>query len=774
MNNEILSLETSIAKSLDLHDKIIAMNKLGWKLRSIDTIKGISISKQALDLAKVNDFILGKAQACSNLGRCYVIAGQYDLALQHTLESIDLFSTLNDTNGLAQNYSTLSQIYWHSGDYARALDNTLRFLNQAQTIHNRKSESEALNTLALIYIRQKEMKKAQSALDQALIIARQVNDSRCLAMTLNNLAMLCIYIGAYDLALKHANEGREIGSDANLLIYEIATLDSLARTYLGLKQYNLALDKINQALTLAQSHSLERDEFEAYFMIGKIYQEQNIFDKARNHLQQALVLAEKMQMKQEVSECYQALASIHESQGNLSQALTYFKKFHELYESVNSAENNKKINLLEVVHRTETTRKQAELQQAKNEELQQHITELQRIKLELQQAKEFAESANQAKDDFMSKMSHELRSPLTSILLYSQLLKRPDLKAATQEKGLNIIEQCGQQLLELINDMLDISKIEAGKLQLNPVVIQFSSFLDELTNMMRLQIEQKGLVFSCHVDKTLPTTIQVDSMRLRQVLINLLNNAIKFTKQGQITLSITKLKQVENHEAIRFEVIDTGHGIHPEDFSRIFLPFEQGDFGNGLSGTAGSGLGLAISQRLVKAMGGEIQVESRIDHGSCFWFDINVSILQSVFQEDKSKLPDIIGYKGRKQNVLIVDDIAHIRSSWGSWLESVGFTVAEAENGHQGLEIAARTRPDVIITDLIMPNMTGLEMTRHIRQLSSLQNSIIIMVSANAREEAHEQSLQAGCDAFLLKPVDMNVLLNVLREKLQIEWLYAS
>jgi len=287
---------------------------------------------------------------------------------------------------------------------------------------------------------------------------------------------------------------------------------------------------------------------------------------------------------------------------------------------------------------------------------------------------------------------------------------------------------------------------------------------------MRLQIEQKGVVFSCHVDKTLPKTIQVDSKRLRQVLINLLNNAFKFTKQGQITLSVTNLKQVQGYATIRFEVVDTGHGIPAQDLSKIFLPFEQSD----LTRATGTGLGLTISKHLVKAMGGELQVESHINKGSCFWFDLDFSILRSVFQEDKSIFPEIVRYKGRKQSVLIVDDIAHIRSSWRSWLESVGFEVSEAQNGQQGLEMAADIQPDVIITDLIMPKMTGLEMTQHIKQLSSLQHSIIIMVSANATEEAREQSLQAGCDTFLLKPIDMNILLNILREKLEIEWLYAS
>ncbi len=770
MNDEILALETSIANSLDFHDKIIAINKLGWKLRSIDTIRGISISQQALDLANKHDFRLGKANAHCNLGRCFVITGQHDLALKHALESIDLFEPLNDANGLTQNYSTLSQIYWQTGDFARALDNAIRFLGQAQTIQNRKLESEAFNTLALVYLRQNEMEKAQGAFDKALTIARQVNDPRRLAMTLNNLAMLYHMIEEHNLALKHANEAKKIADDADLLIYKIATIDSLARAYLSLKKYDLALEKIQQALTLAQSHSLERDEYEAYFMIGKIYQEQNLFDKAINHLKQALVLAEKLEMKQETSECHRTLASIHESQGNLTQALTHFKKFHTLYESVYSSENNKKINLLEVVHRTETARKQAELQHVKNEELQQHITELQCVKSELQQAKEMAESANQAKDDFLSKMSHELRSPLTSILLYAQLLKRPNMRAKSQEKGLNIIEQCGQQLLDLINDMLDISKIEVGKFQLNPVATQLPLFLDELINMMRLQIEQQGVVFSCHVDKTLPKTIQVDSKRLRQVLINLLNNAFKFTKQGQITLSVTNLKQVQEYATIRFEVVDTGHGISAQDLSKIFLPFEQSD----LTRATGTGLGLTISQHLVKAMGGELQVKSRVNKGSCFWFDLDFSILQSIFQEDKSNLPEIIGYKGRKQRILIVDDIAHIRSSWCSWLESVGFEVTAAQNGQQGLEIATAIQPDVIITDLIMPTMTGLEMTQHIKQLSLFQHSIIIIVSANATEEAREQSLQAGCDAFLLKPVDMNLLLNILKEKLKIEWLYAS
>jgi len=394
---------------------------------------------------------------------------------------------------------------------------------------------------------------------------------------------------------------------------------------------------------------------------------------------------------------------------------------------------------------------------------------------DLEAKKDYANAANQAKSEFLANMSHELRTPLNGILGYAQILGRSKVIPEKERHGVNIIHQCGSHLLTLINDVLDLSKIEARKLELTPKAIHLPSFLQGVVEICQVRSDQKGLHFIYQPDPNLPTGIETDEKRLRQVLLNLLGNAIKFTNQGSITL---KVEAIESNATmplprLKFQVIDTGVGIASDQVNKLFQAFEQ--VGDRKRQSEGTGLGLAISQRIVQLMGGEIQVESQLGVGSTFYFEVALPIATDWAQ--KSSVKDgrtIIGYEGASRHILIVDDRWENRSVLVNLLEPIGFTFTEAENGQAGLEKAREKLPDLIVTDLAMPIMDGFELLKQLRNSQELKRLKVLVSSASVAQIDQQMSIEAGGDDFLTKPVDAEELLMLVAKHLQLTWKYDA
>ncbi|MBN3879483.1 MULTISPECIES: ATP-binding protein [unclassified Nostoc] len=414
--------------------------------------------------------------------------------------------------------------------------------------------------------------------------------------------------------------------------------------------------------------------------------------------------------------------------------------------------------------------------EAINETLSTEIVERKRIEKELRFAEEVAQNSSQAKSEFLANMSHELRTPLNGILGYTQILQRTESLSEKGRKGVSIIYQCGSHLLTLINDVLDLSKIEARKLELYPVDFYLPAFIDSVTEISRIRAEQKVIAFHVQLDPDLPTGIHADEKRLRQVLINLLSNAIKFTNEGSVTFKVKVITQQLNtneqtNYKIRFEVIDTGAGIIAAQAQKIFQPFEQ--VGNQKRQSEGTGLGLAISQNIVLLMGGQIQVESEFGKGSTFWFE-------AEFPESKdwakvSRVVEqgtIIAYQGQRRTILIADDKWENRSVIVNLLEPVGFTVVEASQGEEGWEKVLAQKPDLIITDLVMPILNGFELIERLRQSEQFKEIAVIASSASVFAADQYKSIDVGANAFLPKPIEAETLLEMLRQFLQLEWIF--
>ncbi len=412
-------------------------------------------------------------------------------------------------------------------------------------------------------------------------------------------------------------------------------------------------------------------------------------------------------------------------------------------------------------------------------QLQQSIATLeQRVQertKELTVAKEQADAANQAKSDFLANVSHEFRTPLNGILGYAQILERSESLAPRTRDGIAIIYQCGAHLLTLINDILDIAKIEARKLELEPKPLYLPFLLQSVVEMFQLKANDKGIEFIYRPSSQLPESIAADEKRLRQVLINLLGNAIKFTDQGTVKFQVDVMALSEKSALFLFQITDTGLGIAKNDLAKLFEAFEQ--VGDQKKRSEGTGLGLTISQRIVKLMGGTIQVQSELGKGSKFYFTVELPLLVSNWSEQPRNLVAkdlIVGYEGQCYKILVVDDCWENRAVIQNLLVPLGFEIIEAENGQEGLERSLFNQPDLIITDLAMPVMDGVKFLQHIRESDELKHTRVIVSSASVAQEDQRMALDSGGDDFLAKPVDAHALFTSLANQLQLTWIYAD
>jgi len=382
------------------------------------------------------------------------------------------------------------------------------------------------------------------------------------------------------------------------------------------------------------------------------------------------------------------------------------------------------------------------------------------------------------RSEFLAQMSHELRTPLNAILGYAQILRR-DTQQLTkrQAAGLATIQESGQHLLTLINDILDLARIEAGKLALYPNEIDLALFLRIVGDIIRVKAEEKSLLFTQVTSPDLPVSVKADDKRLRQILLNLLGNAVKFTDRGEVILRVERMpsphlgKGRESMARLRFEVQDSGIGMSDDQVARLFQPFEQVSEAHRREG--GTGLGLAISQQLVRLMGDHIQVKSQLGRGSIFWFELELPVSTTPL----AVLPvqqRIVGYEGARQKILIVDDVPQNRAMLMDALQPLGFEILDAKNGQECLEQLESGKSDLIVMDVMMPVLNGREATRRIRTMPEFAGIPIIIVTASASPEDEAKAYEAGANAFLPKPIEHQTLLKTIGDQLSLQWIYEK
>ena len=418
-----------------------------------------------------------------------------------------------------------------------------------------------------------------------------------------------------------------------------------------------------------------------------------------------------------------------------------------------------------------TERQQAEVELRQHRE---HLEQLvQQRTAELIEAKDQAQAANHAKSVFLANMSHELRTPLNAVLGFSQVMSREPAISGKQKANLAVILRSGEHLLALINDILDITKIEAGRVELEPRDFDLIELIGEIADMMRGRAEAKGLHLAIELAPDLPRFICADPGKFRQILINLLGNSIKFTKTGEVRIRLATISTPPDLLLV-VEVQDTGIGIAKADQQRLFVAFEQ--VGDDRAFHQGTGLGLAISRQYVQLMGGTISVTSDSGKGSCFRFSIPIKLVNANEVRNAGVSRNVVGIETPVDNlrILIVDDNADNRLLFRSFLDSFGFQLREAVDGQEGVKAFLKWRPHLIFMDRRMPVLDGLEAVRQIRQLPGGQAVIIIAVTAHALSEERKVMVAAGCNDFLAKPFHGDQLFAILEKQLHLRLIYTD
>jgi signal transduction histidine kinase/CheY-like chemotaxis protein len=409
----------------------------------------------------------------------------------------------------------------------------------------------------------------------------------------------------------------------------------------------------------------------------------------------------------------------------------------------------------------------------------------------LEQKAQEASTANRSKSEFLANMSHELRTPLNAILGFTQLMVRDSAMNRSQMEYLQIINRSGEHLLTLINDVLEMSKIEAGQTTLNANTFNLHHLLDSLEEMLQLKAKSKGLQLSFERDRAVPRYVQTDEGKLRQVLINLLGNAIKFTQIGEVRLRVDWSSPAIDSEAavadspiavslpdlsegyLQFEIADTGPGIAPSELDRLFEPFVQAEAGR--SSQQGTGLGLPISRQFVQLMGGTIAVDSTLGQGTVFRVTVRVAVPKQIVVPPQTR-QRVIGLAPGQPSyrLLVVEDQWENRQLLVKMLQPLGFELREAENGQAGIELWEQWQPHLIWMDMRMPVMDGYEATRRIKASPHGKDTIVIALTASAFDEERSLILSSGCDDFVRKPVEEQALLDMLTQHLGVEYHYAE
>lgn len=685
---------------------------------------------------QTDKFLLAKSY--NERGIAYENKGLYTKAYESYIRSLRLFDELNDQKGICNEYLNIGLIHQYKKEFASAE----RYFNQAlliaRRINYRTGQASGLNNLGINFKQQKDFSKAYRYFLQVLTMDMQDGDQANIASSLNNLGTVNSDMGKYALALAYYEKSLSIKK-------KLGDAVGLANTYNNVGVSLLRLKRVNES--------------EAAF-------------------KEALSLCNRYGLHNTVVETYQGLSELESLRKNHKQALEYYLKYDEIRDSIDNSESSLTIRDLEAEYQldkaqAEIDRQQTEIQNASTSRVlylviisllliislyffysirhtQKLYTILNKRNEELELAKENAEQATNAKTQFLSVMSHEIRTPLNAIIGIANLLDE-DLTNEPHRKNISVLRIASQNLLHLINDLLDLNKLEVGKMEVDHTQLNIRKLVDSIKGMFGVSATQKGIDLLLEFDYSIPSALIGDETKLNQAITNLVSNAIKFTRNGYVKINVSLVESKVDASTILFSVSDTGIGIPADKQQTIFESFAQASTDTNRK-YGGTGLGLSISKKLVEVMGGKLQVRSEKHKGSEFSFSLTFrhDYLPNVQAEKKEQVENVL-FKGKR--ILIADDNAVNIFVLKQFLTKWGVDVVEAENGWIALQKMQEESFDLVLMDVQMPVKDGIEATIDIRNSGKPWSVIpIIAITASHESEVRIKIKECGMNDFIIKP----------------------
>ncbi|MES2701886.1 MAG: tetratricopeptide repeat protein [Bacteroidota bacterium] len=726
-------LKEHLMEQTDEKSKIDTLVDMGVEVRAIDVEKAMEMAEEIIQRSKVVTYYRGIGRGLNLKGSCYWLKGEYDTGLSIIKEALAIAIRIKDRRLEARVLHNYGNIYRDMGDLANALTHFERALGINEELGDEFSQSIILTSISnLLY----DLNDYDSALEYALKclpIFERAHNSSSLINIYNTLGNIYFKKEQHAEALHYFTENMK-HSEPETAAYVMAE-SGLGKVYYKMHDFGNSSKFLTNSLREAQLLGNAEVQIICHFYLGRLYMDDNNYRQALQSLNSAFTLASEYMRRHDLLSIHEALSALYDNMGDIPKAFHHLKTFEQLKEEIFKQKIINELRNLQV-------RQQIEL--AKKE-------------------KEVAERTAHLKHQFMANMSHEIRTPMNAIVGMTKLLQSKEPRT-DQLRYLNAIHQSADNLLVIINDILDVSKIEAGKIIIEQTDFSIRDVLNSVRDMLMLKAEERGIELRIVVDPAIPRRLIGDPTRLSQVLINLAGNAVKFTERGFVEVNASLRKSEGNKLWVRYDVIDTGIGISPEHVDSVFDSFTQAgsDVARKFGGT---GLGLTISRQLVNLMGGEISVQSELQKGTTFTTVIPFE--EAAMQEEIKKVVTLDAAAMQRLNnmkVLLVEDNEFNRMVAEDTMKEImpDIQVDVAVNGQEAVYRVQHQQYDVVLMDIQMPVMDGVKATHLIRTTlpEPARSTRIIAMTANVLQEDVQQYLDAGMNAYISKPFKTEELLH--------------